>query len=295
MQDFRSQQDPSHIPYKDLQNWSHKRIKLSKEPVINKKKRYENQNKWLRLGDKLLKDLVKFIDFSNISLKWSMYKVIMHIIGFFFKIHNRIKLVGKENIPKNGAIFIANHQGAQDPIILLSAFKKPVSIFTDVGNGFIADFLENTFGFVCRRGINHVMIEKMIRTILLKNCYFAIWPEGHPPTEDGSKVGYGFSGIAKVYATINSKKNILPIVPVIFQGAESYWWGTRRKAKQIKLTICRPYYLPREWLKPPKNGGKSPRELINFIMENIANRFGQKNLITNRLLEKRRTARGKPW
>lgn len=287
------------IPYPGLESHMHKRISL---PAENRREfidRWSNQFFLLKLGDIILSKIVQITGLGDREYKyipkWAVYHVIMKIIRFFLQVHNRIEIDGLDNVPDTGAILIANHQGAQDPIIFLSAFGKPIGIFTDVGNGFIADALEHLFGFVTRRGVNYIMIEKMVRAILKKNKYFAIWPEGHPVTDDGSKVGYGFSGIIRVYATINARKNVLPIVPVWFQGAESFWWGERRRAKKVRLTFGKPYYLPREWLRNQQEGGKNPREIIDHIMSKIASRFGQDELASNHLLEKRREKKGKPW
>ena len=283
------------IPHPYLESWMHKRINIfpeTKEQII---KRYMEQEWYFVLADNIISRLVKILKMNNQELKYGYYRAFMKLIHIFFRIHNRIEIKGIENIPKAGAIFILNHQGAQDPIILLSSLKFQVSIFTDVGTGFLADVIENLFHFVARRGKSEIMIEKMIRSILLKNRYIAIWPAGHPPTNNGSAIGQGFSGIVKVYATVNSKKNIIPFVPIIMQNCDSFWWGERRKASKIVLTVKKPIFIERTWLNQPNNkindGGKTPREIIDFLMLSIAENLGQKKLVKNPLLERRKRER----
>jgi len=211
----------------------------------------------------------------------------MKIKQFAYRIYNRMEIVGRENVPESGAIFILNHFGKKDVILFLSAFEKPVGVFTAVGKGLSADILEHYLHFVPRLGTGKEMIEKMVRTILKKNRYFAMWPEG--TISRNQKVLESFSGIIRVYATLNSEKNVIPFVPVIMQNTDAYEFHKKlKKPKKIRLTFLEPYYFPRDWLKKPEEGGKRPRELINHLMMKLARKLGQNKLYKNRVLERRR-------
>lgn len=246
----------------------------------------------MRVADAILSRLVRVLGLVKDS-RWAIYRAFMAFSRLFFRLHNRIEVHGRARVPDGGAILYLNHRGEQDVVIFLSAFQRPVGVFTDVGNGWLADWMERALGFVPRRGVAPVMVEKMVRALWTKNRYFAIWPEG-TASPDGA-VMHGFSGIARVYAVLNHDRDRVPLVPVLMRGNESYWWGERRKPKKILVEFLEPFFLPREWLRPPEAGGKTAREIIDHLMLVLARVLGQDHLQPNPLLERRRRARGKPW
>ena len=110
----------------------------------------------------------------------------------------------------------------------------------------------------------------------------------------------GFSGIIKVYAAVNSKRDRVPFVPIMIRGAEYYWHWQKSKTKvhktrDIILDIYKPLYLPREWLKPIEEGGKTPREMVNWLMMFLARKKGQEKLYPNGALERRRKSNDRQW
>ncbi len=155
----------------------------------------------------------------------------MGLLNVHMKIVHRLEVLGTEKIPTTGSIMYLNHTRENDAIYLLAALKKPVSIFTAVGNGFIADYLEHVFGFVTRHGARNEMVEKIVRTILLKNQLFAIWPEGNL-SPDGRPME-SFSGIIRVYAILNSRGNVIPFQPILMRGAETNVHCNDRRKRKI--------------------------------------------------------------
>jgi 1-acyl-sn-glycerol-3-phosphate acyltransferase len=161
-----------------------------------------------------------------------------------------------------------------------------------MGNSFVVDLAE-LFGIVPRRGTAPVMVEKMIRQIALKNRNFVMWPEGTP--DKGYGVMEGFSSIVKVYATLNSNRDKIPFVPVCMQVLSPIWGGKKRFPVKIIYTYLKPVFVPRMWLNPPEQGGKTPRFIIDKLMLLIAHKFGQKKLSINPSLHHRRSEAGTPW
>lgn len=213
-----------------------------------------------------------------------------------------MKETGKENIPKEGGIIYLNHIREIDVVIsFISSFNAPVGVFTDMGKSMI-NILMAKFGFVSRLGKSDQMVEQIIREILLKNKYFAIWPEGTP--DKGHGVMQGFSGFIKVYATVNCEKDLIPLVPVVMveripkrkQKPKKKW---KKKQKRLipalEFHYLPPFYFPREWLKPVEQGGKTQRELADEAMMVLAKAVGQKELATNPVLERRRVKYDQPW
>ncbi|MHA1820131.1 MAG: lysophospholipid acyltransferase family protein [Promethearchaeota archaeon] len=296
------------IPYPYLSAWSFKRIEIPDKFILDKERieasleRYKDMNKiFLRLYKtnlfKRLKEHPRFL-----------FLLFVLVFRSYFKLINRLEVSGRENIPKKGAIFYANHPGSMDVLILVASAGIPISCFIAWDNFFLTRLGEKILGFINKHRIrfakniklsnNHkdglkfgdVLIEKMIRTILLKNRYFAIWPEGG--LEENGKVMQGFSGIVKVYKCLNAKRDIIPFVPVLINGSECYHIDKNPKLKpvfqKIKIQFLKPVFIKRDWLKLPNEGGKTPRQIIDYLMKILAEKNHQKKLYTNPYLNARK-------
>ncbi len=284
------------IPYPHLQSWMHERIEVPRETREERLNRYLSQKRG-QLGDYFASKMVHFFNLQTEKARWVLYRIVMGYYALKFRLTNRWQIRGRENVPSGGAIFYLNHRGKKDVLMFMAALykltKHPLSVFTAVGNGLVADILEKLLNFVPRRGTAPVMIEKMVRSILQHNKYFAIWPEG-TGSPDG-QILEGFSSIVRVYATLNAKKDVIPFVPVLTRGNESYWWHGIRRPSKILIEFVSPIFIPRDWLRPPNNGGKTPREIIDALMMVLARKLGQESLAPNRLLDRRRQGARKSW
>ena len=225
--------------------------------------------------------------------RWIWYRVVMRTVHVYLKFVHRLEVRGLENVPKGGSICFLLHNGDYDVMYFLGAFKEPTGVFTDVGDGFFADFLECFYGFVTRRGTRNVMVEKMIRAITTINRYFVIWPEGTPSRDAVPQEA--FSGIIRVYATVNANQDRIPFQPVLMRGSETILHKNSRRKWKILVEFLKPFYIPRDWLKPPEEGGKNPRDMINAVMLVLARKVGFTTLRKNYALERRRQAEGRPW
>jgi hypothetical protein len=130
----------------------------------------------------------------------------------------------------------------------------------------------------------------MVRQILLHNRYFAIWPEGHPhpgPIEEG------FSSIVRVYATLNHDRDRIPFVPVLIRGEAAVRRNVQHKPGRIEIHFFKPVFIDRQWLKPLAEGGKTPREIIDFLMLHLARKNGQTSIAPNPRLQRTRSYRMK--
>ncbi|HME53839.1 MAG TPA: 1-acyl-sn-glycerol-3-phosphate acyltransferase [Candidatus Lokiarchaeia archaeon] len=284
-------QSTSTLPHPELRSWMHERIPLPIESRENRERRYARLEGEERITHLLLTRFMKVVHLPK--YRWIWYRFMMRVANVYFKLVHRLEVRGLENIPKNGSIFYLLHNGDYDVIYFLGAFKEPTGVFTDVGNGFFADFLERFYGFVTRRGTRDVMVEKMIRAITTINRYFVIWPEGSP-SRDAVPME-AFSGIIRVYSTINVDKDRIPFQPVLMRGSETILHKNSRRKWKILVEFLKPFYIPREWLKKPEEGGKTPREIINALMLVLARKVGFTTLKKNFALERRRQAEGRPW
>ncbi|MEX2727846.1 MAG: lysophospholipid acyltransferase family protein [Candidatus Sigynarchaeum springense] len=283
--------DDGKVPFPWLNSWMHQRIPLQENIKGTTERKHGHHHEGLHLAESLLTRFVKRTHL--LRHRWVTYRIVMGVVHVYMRIFHRLQIRGEENIPKGGAIFYLLHNGDNDVIIFLGAFKKPIGVFTDIGTGLFPDFMERFFGFVTRRGTREVMVEKMIRTIWQKNKYFVIWPEG-TPSRDG-RPQQGFSGIVRVYATLNARKDIIPFVPVLARGGEIFRNKNSRRLQKYLVEYLKPIYIPRGWLAKPEDGGKTPREIIDALMLVLARKVGYTTLKQNYALERRRHAGGRPW
>lgn len=283
--------DDASIPRPDLASWMHARIPVPAEPLERRRERHEMERR--RFGT-----FVSFVSrlarrFHVVRYRWFWYRIFTGFGHAYMRLVHRLEVRGRELVPRGGCIMYLLHNGDSDVVNFLLAFKDPAGVFTDVGNGFFADFLENVYGFVPRRGARDVMVEKMVRAILLRNRYFVMWPEGSP-SRDGRPME-AFSGVVRVYATVNARKDVIPFQPVLMRGAEIFQHKGSRRPRKVLVEFLKPVFLPRLWLAEPAAGGKSPREIINILMLHLARKAGFSSLKKNWALERRRGAAGRPW
>jgi 1-acyl-sn-glycerol-3-phosphate acyltransferase len=291
------------IPFPQMRSWMHDRIPVPKMTRADRLKRFKNHPREYQFLESMLSQALRFSKFMHPEHIWTFYRIWMTILRWGYKWVYRMEVHGQENIPKQGAIFLINHPDGLDVVLPFNAaFRKPVGVFTDMGDNLLVDIAE-LLGIVPRRGVAEIMVERMVRQIACKNRYFAMWPEGTP--DKGQGVMNGFSSIARVYATLNWDRNRIPFVPVVMQTVRKKmkppttlkeWRRYKRTgAKKVVFTYLSPEYVPREWLKRPEEGGKSPREIIDFYMLKIARKMGQKTLAPNPVLEYRKREPHYPW
>lgn len=110
-----------------------------------------------------------------------LYKMLRPLITFIFKILYRPKIIGKENIKKNGRIILAgNHNNNLDSAILISSTKRNIHFLAkkELFKG-IKQFFFNNFGLipVDRTKKSHKSLE-MAYKYLENEKVIGIFPEG---------------------------------------------------------------------------------------------------------------------
>jgi 1-acyl-sn-glycerol-3-phosphate acyltransferase len=297
----------------------HERVAIPHQTRQGKQAEYDQQLAIVKVLQSVCTRILARLHVLHPSRKWIFYRIAMGLIRGIFKVLHRTEVYGRENIPKGGAIFISNHIANSDVVMpFMAMFKQPVGVFTDMGTGFFVD-IARQFGIVPRWGYAPYMIEDMIQKIWSQNKYFVMWPEGTP--DKGHGIMQGFSGIVKVYATLNADKDRIPFVPVVMQESNPpIPWEVRKemmlkkklKKKKRRLfkthpnhrrggppkiifTFLKPVFIPRAWLAHPDQGGKTPRQIMDAVMLIIAKKRGQKILAPNPVLNDRKTTPGRSW
>ena len=288
------------IPHPELFSWMFSRHHLPPYLEINPKAVEESGRRY-RWVNYIISSLAKAAALKR--WQYAGFRLLTAFGRFLFTIFNRLEITGKENIPKQGAMFYCNHPGSFDPILLICSLGHPVGCFVSWDNYWLTSFGIKYSGFINKEIIlensvksedfqptnpnyeRDLLTEVMIRNILTVNRYFAIWPEGTLSRK--GLVSRGFSSIVRAYATLNSKKDAIPLVPVLFEGSECYHIGRNRnltpRTDKIRVKFLDPYFIPRDWLLNPEldKRGKSPREIIDYMMNILVQAHGQKRFAKN--------------
>lgn len=284
------QETQNSIPYPQIKSWMHKRCDVPTVSLQSKQEIWARQPAKIQVADAILSRLMIRGGLLKGNMKWVSIKILARVFKLYFRILHSFKVKGLEKIPKSGCIFYLNHPGSLDPFVLLAALPFPFCAFVSWGDGWFSDMYERIYGFSSRRELpREVMIEKMIRTILCRNRYFAIWPEGHP-TRYGL-VLQGFSSFVRVYATLNNTKDRIPFMPVTIRGSGGYVYDLKPHIRPISLYFHDPIFIERKWIQKPEAGGKSPREITDYLMQHLARLNGQKKFYENDRLSRRRQRR----
>ncbi len=274
------------IPHPRFRSWMHERCELPSVSLKQKLEWWKQQPDFVQAIEAVVSRVMHFFRVYHGVRPWVMFKLIMKVFWFYFKIFNQIRVFGKNNIPRSGCIFYVNHPGSYDPIIMFSTIPhvQPGG-FVSWGNSWFADMIDKQFNLSAfRYGNVNFAVEDMVRK-LFKNPYFAIWPEGHPHM---GPIEQGFSSIVRVYATVNFDKDRIPFLPVLIRGDGTLRYGVSHKMGSIEVHFFKPFFIPREWLKTPEDGGKTPREIIDILMWFLAKRNGQTEIAKNPRLEHRK-------
>lgn len=156
---------------------------------------------------------------------------------------SKVNLIGADNIPKESCVFVGNHQGNFDVLIMTGYIGKPI--------GFIAKKETEKLPGVnyWMRQMHCVFMDRedprdSVRSIIqgtenLKKGYsMVIYPEG--TRSHGREVGEFKKGAMKL-----ATKAGVPIVPVTINGSYKIFEsqnGKRTKAAQVDLIVSKPIY-----------------------------------------------------
>lgn len=156
--------------------------------------------------------------FSNlVYLFWFAPCVFLCFI--IFRIFNRTKIRGKENIPKKGGMLImVNHVSALDSFLVGPIFFPRMAFFPAKAELFKNPLLSIMYrgwgAFPVHRGRYNVGVMKKIVELAQDNIVI-IHPEG-TRSRDG-EVGQGTRGVGKIIYESNS-----PVIPICTTGMEKF-------------------------------------------------------------------------
>ncbi len=139
------------------------------------------------------------------------YKVVTKPLRPIFKLFLRVRCVGKENIPQEGAFILAcNHINILDPAIIISECKRPIHFMAKseaFKNKILAWFLTHLNVFPVNRGRNDKSSVEYAVKLIENGHILGIFPEGTRSKDlKPAKAKAGVALIAK-----QTQADILPV------------------------------------------------------------------------------------
>ena len=190
------------------------------------------------------------------------YKILKVIFRFTFNLLFSPKVIGAENVPKEGAmIMAANHMSNWDPPILGTYLPRTVGymakeeLFKPAIAGAIIKSLN---AFPVKRGSSDRGAIKMALNILKKGLCLGIFPEG-TRSRDG-KLHKAQAGVSLIAAMSKA-----PVVPTALIGTNRIW-SKEEKFPQLTIVFGEPIYY-----EGKSNDKAALEEFSQEIMKKIEN------------------------
>ncbi|MBU6079527.1 lysophospholipid acyltransferase family protein [Allobacillus halotolerans] len=183
-----------------------------------------------------------------------LYPLGKFLVSVLFKILFKIKVIGKENIPKNGPVIIcSNHISNYDPpTVGMTAprtihFMAKEELFEKKGLGFI---LRNVNAFPVKRGMRDRNALRKGLKLLDEGKVLGLFPEGTRSKDGVVKKGLAGAG----FFAMRSNATVIPCAII----------GQYERSKPLTVIYGNPIEF-----QTLKNSKPSAQEVTDEIMENI--------------------------
>jgi len=168
------------------------------------------------------------------------YRTAATIVWVVLKLFFRLRVYGRENVPRNGAcILAANHASYLDPPILGAAVRfRAVRFLAQAGlfeHRWMNWFLRHALVVPVRRGHGDVAALRRAIAMLKEGACLGIFPEG-TRTPNGA-LGEAKGGIGFLVAQARA-----PVIPVFIAGTYRAWprWRKWPRPGTVSVHIGRP-------------------------------------------------------
>ena len=144
-----------------------------------------------------------------------LYPFLKFMVRTFCKLVLFVKLVGKENVPEEGAVILAvNHTSLWDPPVLISCTKRPMRTMAKkelFSNKLLGAILTMSGAFPVDRESNDITAVKTALKALKDGEIFTIYPSG-------KRIKGDEGADAKAGVALIASRSGVPVVPVNMKG-----------------------------------------------------------------------------
>lgn len=132
------------------------------------------------------------------------YRLLKPILGPIYKFYYNPKIIGKENIPKDGAILIVgNHKHIMDQCSVIIATKRPIHYMAkkEYFDGKFSWFFKISGCIPVNRSIKDNNATEMALDILKNNGAIGLFPEGTRNKTDAFLLPFKFGAVSMAQKT----------------------------------------------------------------------------------------------
>lgn len=166
-----------------------------------------------------------------------LYKVAMGVLAVFFRCSFRLKVEGKENIPKEGGMILAvNHRSNLDPVIAGYTCPRPLTFMAKselFKNPIFGKLITALGAFPVHRGSGDIGAIRSAFSILKDGRAMLIFPEGH-------RVKEGETPKAQPGVAMIAQRAKVPVIPVFIEG--KFRWLSKVTVHYGKAVDLSEYY-----------------------------------------------------
>lgn len=186
-----------------------------------------------------------------------LYRVACFLIGFAFRLVFRIRVTGRENVPKEGGCILAvNHKSNLDPVIAGAYCPRRLRFMAKeelFNNRFFGWLITQLGAFPISRGKGDIGAIKGAFSILKNNEMMLMFPQGH-------RMKKGERGKAQCGVSMIAHKMQVPIVPLCIGGEYKLF-------KKITLSFGKPIEFSEYYGQ--KIDGEKQQELADKVLDAI--------------------------
>ena len=191
-----------------------------------------------------------------------LYAVGQFLLRLFYVPVYRIRVIGRENVPKEGPVLLcSNHVTMKDPVILGIAQRRQVFYMAKeelFQNGFIGGVLRGLGAFPVKRGTGGTDALEDAYALLEENAEVGVLIEG-------TRSKTGELQRPKTGAALLHYRTKAPVVPVCITGSEG---GRPLPFRRTEIRFGKP--IPAEELAIPDESSMQLRKASRVVMERIA-------------------------
>jgi 1-acyl-sn-glycerol-3-phosphate acyltransferase len=187
-----------------------------------------------------------------------LYWVVRLLVGAFMRVWFRLRIVGAEHVPREGAAIVApNHKSFFDSFFIALATRRHLRFMgkSELFEGSKGRLLVRLGAFPVRRGEADADALETAREILRQGGLLALFPEG-TRVRDPETLGTPRRGAGRLALEMR-----VPLVPAAITGTERLFLGPIPKPRRVQVAFA-PAIPPSELGATPEAAGELTEQLL---------------------------------